>query len=240
MSRPLIGITSRLDLTEQTFYLRRYYAEAITAAGGDPVYLPLIPDKAYLLSLAARLDGLMLSGSNSDIDPVHYGEEPHLYLGAVVEERDKTDLLLLEVAEARNLPVLAICYGAQALAVSRGGSLIQDLPSERSGIFKHDQGEPYSRPSHKIKIAAESILAGLAGGETARVNSSHHQAILEPGRDLHVVARAFDGIIEGIEDTRPNRFVLGTQWHPELGWETDNLSKAIFQRFVAEAAPRKL
>lgn len=240
MARPLIGITSRLDLAENTFYLRRYYAEAVTAAGGDPVYIPLIPDKAYLLSLAAHLDGLLLSGSNSDVDPAHYGEEPHLYLGAVIEERDKTDLILLEVAEARNLPVLGICYGAQSLAVSRGGSLIQDLPAERSGIFKHDQGEPYSRPSHKIKVAAESILASLVGSDTARVNSSHHQAIREPGRDLHVTARAFDGVIEGVEDTRPNRFVLGTQWHPELGWEKDNLSKAIFKRFVAEAAKRKL
>lgn len=240
MSRPLIGITTRLDLAEHTFYLRRYYAEAITAAGGDPVYIPLIPESAYLLSLAARLDGLMLSGSNSDIDPIHYGEEPHFYLGQVVEERDKTDLLLLEFAETNNLPVLAICFGAQSLAVSRGGSLIQDLPSERANVLKHDQGVPYARPSHKIKIVADSILMALAGSETARVNTSHHQAIKEPGNHLHVTARAFDGVIECVEDTRSNRFVLGTQWHPELGWETDDLSKAIFRRFVAEAAKRKL
>ena len=240
LSRPLIGITTYLDLAESSFYLRLYYAEAVAAVGGDPVYLPLIPDKAYLLSLAARLDGLMLSGSNSDIDPVHYGEEPHLRLRDVVAERDKTDLILLEFAEARKLPLLAICFGAQSLAVSRGGSLIQDLPSERSGVLKHDQGEPYARPSHHIKIAAGSLLAELAGGETARVNTSHHQAIREPGDNLHITARAMDGVIECVEDTRPDRFVLGVQWHPELGWETDALSQAIFKKFVAATASRSL
>lgn len=235
MSRPLIGITTRLDLAQNTFYLRRYYAEAVVAAGGDPVYIPLIAQESYLHSLAARCAGLLFSGSNSDLDPKHYHEEPHLYLGNVCEERDQTDLLLLQFAEAQRLPVLAICFGAQSLAVSRGGLLIQDLPSARAGVLKHDQGEPYARPSHQIKIAADSILASLTGSETARVNTSHHQAIKEPGAHLRITARALDGIIECVEDTRLDRFVLGVQWHPELGWEKDALSQAIFQRFVAEA-----
>ena len=204
------------------------------------MYIPLIPDKEYLHSLAARLHGVLLSGSNSDVDPIHYGEEPHLHLGHVIEERDKTDLLLLEFTEARKVPLLAICFGAQSLAVSRGGSLIQDLPSERAGVLKHDQGAPYSRPSHQIKIAVDSMLAKLAGSETARVNTSHHQAIKEPGRNLRVTARALDGVIECVEDTRLDRFVLGVQWHPELGWESDALSKAIFRRFVAESANHSL
>jgi putative glutamine amidotransferase len=240
LSRPLIGITTRLDLTQHTFYLRRYYAEAVAAAGGDPVYIPLLAEESYLHSLAARCDGLLLSGSNSDMDPRHYGEEPHLHLGNVCEERDQTDLLLLQFAEAKKVPLLAICFGAQSLAVARGGSLIQDLPSERAGVLKHDQGEPYARPSHQIKIAADSILAKLAGSETARVNSSHHQAIKEPGANLRITARALDGVIECVEDTRPDRFVLGVQWHPELGWDKDALSQAIFQRFVAEADKHRL
>jgi putative glutamine amidotransferase len=240
LSRPLIGITTRLDLAEQTFYLRRYYAEAVAAAGGDPIYLPLIPDPAYLHSLATRFDGILLSGSNSDLDPAYYGEEPHARLGHVVEARDKTDLLLLEYAEAQKLPILAICFGAQSLAVSRGGSLLQDVPSQVPDALKHDQGIPYDRPSHHITIESDSLLAQLAGGTTARVNTSHHQAIKEPGKLLRVTARAQDGVIECVEDMRSDRFVLGVQWHPEMGWETDALSQAIFQRFVAATAHRNL
>ncbi len=240
MSRPLIGITTRLDLTQNTFYLRRYYAEAVAAAGGDPVYLPLIPEETYLQSLAARLDGLLLSGSNSDLDPAHYNEEPRPHLGNVCDERDRTDLHLLQVAEANPLPVLAICFGAQSLAVSRGGSLFQDVPTELPDALKHDQGEPYARPSHRITIEVDSLLAQLAGSITARVNSSHHQAIKEPGENLRITATTRDGVIECVEDTRADRFVLGVQWHPELGWDKDELSQAIFKRFVAEAAKRKV
>lgn len=232
--RPLIGVTTRLN-EENTFYLRRYYAEALAAAGGVPVYIPLIPDREYLTALAAQLDGLLLSGSNSDLDPSYYGEEPHPKLGSVVPERDATDLLLLELAEVRALPLLAICFGMQSLNVWRGGSLIQDIGAQVPNAIKHEQGQVFNRPSHQIKIEADSLLAQLAGGETARVNSSHHQAIKGVGRDLRVIARATDGVIEAVVDPRPDRFVLGVQWHPEIGWERDKLSQKIFNRFIAES-----
>jgi putative glutamine amidotransferase len=240
LTRPLIGITTRLDLAHNTFYLRRYYSEAVAAAGGDPVLIPLQPDETYLPSLAARCDGLLFSGSNSDLDPKHYNEEPQPGLGHVIEERDATDLLLLRFAEEQNLPVLAICFGTQSLAVSRGGSLIQDLPTQMDNVLKHDQGEPYARPSHSITIEVNSLLAQLAGGITARVNSSHHQAIKEPGENLRITATTQDGVIECVEDMRADRFVFGVQWHPELGWEKDELSQAIFRKFVAEAGKQKL
>ncbi|MFN0121992.1 MAG: gamma-glutamyl-gamma-aminobutyrate hydrolase family protein [Blastocatellia bacterium] len=230
---PLIGITTRLHHRDQTFYLRRWYAEAIVAAGGVPVHIPLISSREYLAALFERLDGLMLSGSDSDIDPVYYHEEPHRELGPVARERDETDLYLLELAEQIRMPVLAICFGMQSLNVSRGGSLYQDLPSQMPDSLKHSQGEPANRASHHIDIEADSILARLAGGTRARVNSSHHQAVKDTGRDLQVVARAPDGVIEAVADTRPGRFVLGVQWHPEIGWEQDTLSKAIFLAFIS-------
>jgi putative glutamine amidotransferase len=233
-SRPLIGITTRLS-TEETFYLRRYYAEAVEGAGGAPVYIPLIPDRAYLSALCERLDGLMLSGSNSDLDPVYYGEEPHQKLGAVLPERDETDLILLEAAEERAMPVLGICFGMQSLNVARGGSLIQDLASQTPEALKHEQGQIVNRPSHHIRIEPSSLLAELAGSERARVNSSHHQAINKVGRDLQVIARAPDGVIEAIIDTRSDRFALGVQWHPEVGWEKDKFSQAIFKKFIEAA-----
>jgi putative glutamine amidotransferase len=228
---PLIGITTRLD-AENTFYLKRYYAEAIEAAGGAPVYIPLIPNRKYLTSLAEKLDGLLLSGSNSDLDPIFYGEEPHPKLGTVMPERDNTDLILIEIAEERNMPVLAICFGMQSLNVSRGGTLIQDIESQNRDSIKHQQGQAVDRPSHHIMIESNSLLAQLNGSDTARVNSSHHQAIKQVGRDLRVIARAHDGVIEAVSDTRRDRFVLGVQWHPEVGWERDDLSRAIFRRFI--------
>lgn len=232
ITRPLIGITTRLDVAEQRFYLRRYYSEAIEAAGGAPVYIPLIPNREYLGALIERLDGLLLSGSDSDIDPAHYGEEPHPRLGAVISERDSVDLLLLDMAEKRKLPVLGICFGMQSLNVARGGTLYQDLEAQMSGVIKHEQGIPADRPSHYIKLEGDSLLAQWAGGKTVRVNSSHHQAIKDLGRDLRVVARASDNIIEAVLDTHPERFALGVQWHPEIGWERDQFSQAIFARFV--------
>lgn len=233
--RPLIGITTRLDLAANTFYLRRYYAEAVAAAGGVPVYLPLIPDKEYLTAVSEPLDGLLLSGSDSDLDPSRYGEEPHPRLGSVVMERDETDLALLAISEEERLPVFAICFGAQSLNVARGGSLVQDIEAQLVGALKHEQGAPATRPSHQINIEPDSMLAELAGGDMARVNSSHHQAIKNVGRHLRAIARANDGVIEAVIDTRPDRFVLGVQWHPELGWEKDRFSQAIFARFIEAA-----
>jgi len=233
--RPLIGITTRLDLAANTFYLRRYYAEAVAAAGGVPVYIPLITDKEYLTAVSEPLDGLLLSGSDSDLDPARYGEEPHPRLGAVVAERDETDLMLLAISEEQRLPVLAICFGAQSLNVSRGGSLVQDIGAQLVGALKHEQGVPAARPSHQINIEPDSLLAELAGGDVARVNSSHHQAIKNVGRHLRAIARANDGVIEAVMDMRPDRFVLGVQWHPELGWEKDRFSQAIFARFIEAA-----
>lgn len=237
--RPLIGITERLN-AENTFYLRRYYAEAVEAADGVAVHIPLIPKREYLAALGDRLDGLVLSGSNSDLDPAFYGEEPHPKLGPVVPERDETDLILLEIAEARAMPVLGICFGMQPLNVSRGGSLVQDIETQVVNPIKHEQGQVANRPSHGIKIEADSLLAQLAGGETARVNSSHHQAVKDIGRNLRVIARAADGVAEAVIDTRGDRFVLGVQWHPEIGWQRDRLSQAIFGKFieVAEAVSR--
>ncbi len=234
-SRPFIGITTRLG-AEDTFYQRRFYAEAVEAAGGAPVYIPLIPNREYLSSLADRLDGLMLSGSDSDLDPAFYFEEPHPRLGSVIPERDECDLILLEIAERRAIPVLAICFGMQSLNVSRGGSLIQDIESQVPDAIKHEQGRPSNRASHSVRIEPDSLLAQMAGGESVRVNSSHHQAIKRTGRDLRVIARAPDGVIEAVVDARPDRFTLGVQWHPEIGWERDKFSQAVFKRFVEAAA----
>lgn len=232
--RPKIGIPMRLELETRRFYLARDYSEALEALGASPVHISLIPKMDYIADVVAGLDGVLLPGSDSDIDPVYYGEDPHPKLGSVVPEKDKTDLLILEEAERLNLPILAICFGLQSLNVSRGGSLIQDIESQVESPIKHQQGVPRDRNSHKISIEDGSYLHETlnVGSRTANVNSHHHQAIRNLGKDLKATAWASDQVIEAVEDVRPERFIIGVQWHPELTWEYDELNQRIFSTFV--------
>lgn len=239
---PRIGITMRLELETRRFYLGRDYSEAVESFGGVPLHLSLIPKAEYIAEAVAHLDGVLLPGCNTDVDPHYYGEEPHHDLGTVITEKDETDRLVLAEVERLNIPLLAICYGMQALNVYRGGSLIQDIKSQVPKSIKHEQGDPQTRNSHSLKIGAGSILSGLdavkAAKEALRVNSSHHQAIKKVGKNLKAVAWANDGIIESIQDTRKGRFVLGVQWHPEMTAGFDHISREIFELFVEKCQSR--
>ena len=223
----------RLELETDRFYIARHYSEAVEAAGGAPVHISLIPQRDYISAVVNELDGVLLPGSDSDIDPLRYGAEPQPNLGSVHPVKDETDLLVLEEVEKRGLPLFAICFGMQALNVFRGGTLIQDIASQIPNAIKHQQGTPRDRPSHVVNVSGKSLLASLAEGERVLVNSHHHQAIEKVGRDLIATAWTSDGLIEAVEDSRPDRFALGVQWHPELGWKNDRLSQALFDRFIA-------
>jgi putative glutamine amidotransferase len=233
--RPRIGITMRLELETDRFYLGRHYSEAVEGAGGLPVHIPLIPKPDFIKQVLAGLDGLLLPGSNSDVDPLRYGREPHPQLGPVCPEKDETDLVTLAEAETHAMPVFAICFGLQSLNVSRGGTLIQDIVSQHPDAIKHEQGAPRDRHSHRVRLLEDSRLGQMANAETAPVNSHHHQAVETLGRELVATAWAPDGIVEAVEDPRSDRFVLGVQWHPEIAWERDAFSQSLFNRFTAEA-----
>ncbi len=228
--RPIIGITMRLEIDTNRFYLGRDYSEALAGLGAVPFHMSLIPDPAYIGEVLKLVDGVLLPGSDTDIDPLIYGAEPQPRLKKTVSLKDDTDLLVLEHIERTGMPLLAICYGMQALNVSRGGTLIQDIESEIADCLRHEQGVPLERNSHSLMIAPDSGLKRLA--ETATVNSHHHQAVRNVGRDLRATAWAKDGVIECIEDTRPERFAFGVQWHPELSWKSDRLSRRIFEEFI--------
>lgn len=228
----------RHELETERFYLARFYGEALAAAGGVPVHLPLIPDAEMIGAIVSRLDGVLLPGSASDVDPLLYGREPHQKLGPVHPLKDETDLLVLKELEGRRLPLLAICFGMQVWNVFRGGSLIQDIASEVPKALKHEQGAPRERPSHRLSISPESLLGNLACEVSACVNSHHHQALEKIGEGLQASAWSSDGLVEAVEDTREGRWALGVQWHPELGWEKDRLSGAIFSSFIKAAALR--
>ena len=235
-TRPRIGITMRIEHATDRFYLGRHYSEAVEAAGGAPVHISLIPKFEYIEAVVDGLDGILLPGSDSDVDPLRYGQQPHPALGVVQTIKDETDLMVIEAAERRRMPLLAICFGMQVLNVARGGTLIQDIRSQIPDAIKHEQGVPRDRPSHRISILENSKLSQIGGALNALINSHHHQAIESVGADLVATAWTSDGVIEAMEDPRPDRFVMAVQWHPELGWEHDALSQRLFKSLVSEAA----
>ena len=225
----------RIDQTAGRFYLGREYSEAVEGAGGAPLLIPLIPRAEYIASVFENLDAVLLPGSDSDVDPLRYSQEPHVRLGSVQPLKDETDALALKEAEWRRLPLLAICFGMQILNVLRGGTLIQDIESQLPQAIKHEQGAPRERLSHRVRLLEGSRLMELAGSQSALVNSHHHQAIETVGRGLVATAWTSDGLVEALEGPPEERFVLAVQWHPEIAWERDYLSRAIFGRFIDAA-----
>jgi putative glutamine amidotransferase len=199
------------------------------------VHISLIPKADYIDSVVTLLDGILLPGSDSDVDPLRYGQQPHPQLGTVQTIKDETDLLVIAAAERRRIPIFAICFGMQVLNVSRGGTLIQDINSQVPSAIKHEQGPPRDRPSHTIRLSENTKLSDIAGAVDAVVNSHHHQAIESIGADLVATAWSTDGVVEALEDPRPDRFIIAVQWHPELGWQNDLLSQRLFRTFVSEA-----
>jgi putative glutamine amidotransferase len=170
-------------------------------------------DNGEVGSLLDRLAGLCLSGG-PDLDPDVYGGRYHQRLGPTEPQVDRFELDLLRGADEREMPVLAICRGSQALNVARGGTLIMDLPSRRKPTLEHRQKAPGEMPTHEVEIDRSSQLWSVIRRSRIRVNSFHHQAVRRVGRGLRAVAWAPDGVIEAVED--PSRdFVVGVQWHAE-------------------------
>ena len=238
-SKPRIGIPMRIEAATDRFYLSRFYSEALEAAGAVPLHISLIPNADYVNAAVESLDGILLPGSDSDVDPQRYGHQPHRQLGTVQPIKDETDLLIIAAAEKKGIPIFAICFGMQILNVYRGGTLIQDIESRVPDAIKHEQGSPRDRRSHSVKLLPGSILEKLAGAEQQSVNSHHHQAIEVIGRDLIATAWSTDGLVEAFEDPRAEPFVMAVQWHPELGWENDEFSQAIFRHFVGQVRNNK-
>lgn len=193
------------------------YANAVSGAGGIPIVIPpgSLPDEALL----SRIDALVVSGG-PDIDPALYGEGPHAHLGPIEPDADPRELELVQAADEREMPILAICRGMQLVNVARGGRLWQDIPTEQPSEIIHRQMDPGSAMTHVVEIDGDSLLAELTYGETGSashklpVNSFHHQAVRDLGRDLRITAHAEDGIVEAIEAT-DHPFLVGVQWHVE-------------------------
>jgi putative glutamine amidotransferase len=178
------------------------------------------------------------------VDPARYAEPRHAKTKTLDFDRDRTDSTILDHAIAAHKPVLAICYGCQILNVHQGGSLVQDIPAEKSGTDPHGKTDLAASGNskdleHGATLAASSQLQKLAGATEVRINSSHHQSIDRPGEKLRVTARATDGIIEGVELQSPHGWVVGVQWHPER-MPDDDFAKKLFADFVGAARKARL
>lgn len=188
------------------------YPNAVLQAGAVPVVIAPMPDEA-IEPLLDGLWGLCLSGG-PDMHPSTYGAVPHPALGPTEPDLDRFEIALVRAAEARDMPLLAICRGLQVLNVARGGTLMQDLPSEHESDIEHRQPIVGSTPTHRVQIDAGSLTGACLGVRDAMVNSFHHQAVDRLGSGLRVVGRAPDGVIEAIEPI-DRTFTVAVQWHAE-------------------------
>ena len=237
--RPRIAIP--LPHGSDTEYAQRaipQYERAIELSGAEPVRIPLDRSPAEVMKLIEHCDGVLLPGSKADVDPAKFNADRHSKTEAADPKRDTVDELLLQDAYNMRKPVLGICYGLQILNVYRTGTLLQHIESR----VNHEAGRKVP-VAHEVRIESESklaeILALTAGEQTINTNSSHHQSAEVVGDGLRVVARCpQDGIIEALEGTAPDHFVLAVQWHPERSFDEDEHSRQIFSALVEAARER--
>jgi putative glutamine amidotransferase len=230
-SRPRIGLTLDAGEAGRRYELGASYVEAVLAAGGLPILLPHAREAAA--AYLALLDGLVLTGGAFDVPPELYGEARRPVCGETKPVRTAFERDLLEAALAARLPALGVCGGMQLMNVVRGGTLYQDLASD-AGLRGHEQAAPKDVPSHEAVVAAGTHLAALVGAGALPVNSTHHQAVKDPGHGVLVSARAPDGVVEAIE--LPDLpFALGVQWHPEAALRHDARHLALYRGLVQAA-----
>jgi putative glutamine amidotransferase len=232
-SAPIIGMPAQMDPGSDQQYLSKQYYDSIDASGGVPSIIPLLASAKSAERLAERLDGLLLTGNNSDLDPGGYQSARLSVCGPTQPLRDQTDFILLETAFRRKIPILAICFGIQSLNVFLGGSLIQDISAAVNTPIRHSSTKSKDCQSHEISISAGSPLEEIVGRRMITVNSTHHQAIERPGRGLDIIAQAPDGVIESVAGRNSDHWILGVQWHPEKNYGFDEFSRKIFERFLA-------
>ena len=238
---PLIAITADSLGPEQaqaktdqepTFSLASRYCDAIQNAGGLPIIIPHSQSRTQIRHLMQRVDGLLISGGGFDINPSHYGEQPIAQLGRIKAQRTFTEMEAIALGLQRDLPMLGICGGAQAINVVLGGSLYQDIATQLPEARDHQPRAPNHSGGHTVKLLPGTLLQKIFNRRTMKVNTTHHQAIRDPGRGLVINATAADGIIEGVESTK-HSFVLGVQWHPEVLAPRSRAQRKIFSSFIS-------
>jgi putative glutamine amidotransferase len=245
--RPRIGITSSFvaDASRQPprekLYLNAAYTDAVVAAGGLPVPLPVPaqPETALLDDLLQIVDGLIFTGGE-DLEPRQYGQVRHPRTDTMHSRRDAFEVEFFRRADTARVPIFAICLGSQVAHVARGGQLVQHLEDLQLQPLTHHRAVHWRGAFHPVRIEPDARLAAIVGGTELETNSRHHQAVdrARPGRGLRSVAYSPDGLLEASEDMSDGRFLLAVQWHPEdLVDRTEHLR--LFEALVDAAAAQR-
>ncbi len=231
--KPLIGITASLSNSHH-HKVKDTYVQAVIRTGGIPVLLPTGTEED-IESLIEKFDGFIFTGGG-DVDPILFGEEPHVDLGDIEPERDLFEIPLAKAVINSNKPFLGICRGMQVLNVALKGSVYQDIYAQQDNTtIQHSQKAPTYYASHFVQVTEGSLMRAIAEKETIKVNSFHHQAVKDVIEPLQVSGVANDGTIEAIESTT-HPFVVGVQWHPEALIEKDDqLSLQLFETFIQKS-----
>ncbi|MBF0545919.1 MAG: gamma-glutamyl-gamma-aminobutyrate hydrolase family protein [Candidatus Riflebacteria bacterium] len=237
---PLIGMTYS-DMPERdeqmkvrTFCGRAYYS-ALQAAGSRVILLPPVSQNSEMENYLEMIDGLFLPGGE-DIDPRYYNTEPSPKLGGTNPFRDSYEIEMAKLAFERKIPVFGICRGIQVMAISLGGAIYQDLPSD-GDFIQHLQLSPRWATSHKVTCQTDSRCAKWMGTRAVFVNSFHHQAVKKLPKTLKAVGQTGDKLIEALESS-DDRIFVGVQWHPEELCFLEESARALFKGFVDEVASK--
>lgn len=230
--RPLIIVTPLWDEERKSQWMLPGYLNGLRKAGADAIVLDLNGDEEYLERMIGMADGLLITGGQ-DVTPTLYGEERKPTCGQTCAALDDMEWKLLTLAEERDVATLGICRGLQFMNVFYGGTLYQDIPSEKNGALGHRMTAPYDRVFHEVEIKGGTLLGDALGAGRMGVNSYHHQGVRSVGSGLRVSAVATDGLVEALE-REGRKFIVGVQWHPEFAPEDRN-EQLIFRRFVEKA-----
>jgi len=237
VSHPRIGISGVVrtwDGADRTG-VNSAYVQALLAAGGVPLILSPLMEPALAARALDGIDGLILTGGE-DIHPAWYHAEPHPQLSPPSRERDLLELALFAVARQRELPILGICRGIQLINVALGGTLFQDLPSERSGAVNHRPEGARDVRSHRVRLTPCSRAAEALGQTAITVNSSHHQGIKDLAPGLIASGWTDDNLIEAAESEPAAPWLLAVQWHPEeMHLDRQAPERGLFTALVRES-----
>jgi putative glutamine amidotransferase len=247
-TRPVVGIPTQTlqslggisESIPPSWVMSQRYIVTLTNAGAIPWMIPLV-DEDTLRGVYEELDAVFLPGG-ADIDPHTYGKPPHPLCDKTDRERDRVEVSLAKWALDENKPVLGVCRGMQLINIAAGGTLYQDLATEKPNSIKHDYfpfgTQNFSRDylAHEVTVSEGTRLAEVVGAGSVRVNSMHHQGIRELGSGLVATAEAPDGLIEALEGDNDDSFLVAVQWHPEALTDNDARTRKLFTDFIEAGA----
>lgn len=230
--KPVIGLTSQYEhlVGRKMIKMNNTYVNAVVQSGGIPIVLPIIKELSDVEKYLDLVDGLILTGGG-DVSSILFGEEPLKEVDTICLSRDNMEIQLFKKAYERNIPVLGICRGLQVINIALGGTLYQDINVQVPNAIGHMCSYNIHQGYHTINILEDSMLNSIFGTDKLIVNSQHHQSIKDLGKDLKISSTTIDGIVESIESSN-EKWIIGTQFHPEVMIESDNRFLEIFISFM--------